>query len=124
MFELVGVGSISPWFFGIVMLILSILLILMYERGAKGIKIYENAMKILVWGIAIIFAIVAFVTGIRWNELAAGFTQFYVPWDDPKGVRIVIGALGAAVGINMVFLYPYSLLKKKWGKRSRIRCQR
>jgi hypothetical protein len=27
-----------------------------------------------------------------------------------------MGMLGAAVGINMTFLYPYSLLKKSWGK--------
>ena len=31
-------------------------------------------------------------------------------------VTQVLGMLGAAVGINMTFLYPYSLLKKGWGK--------
>ena len=30
-------------------------------------------------------------------------------------VMQVLGMLGAAVGINMTFLYPYSLLKKGWG---------
>ena len=31
-------------------------------------------------------------------------------------VTLVLGMLGAAVGINMTFLYPYSLLAKGWGK--------
>jgi hypothetical protein len=31
----------------------------------------------------------------------------------------VLGMLGAAVGINMTFLYPYSLLKKGWGPSHR-----
>ncbi len=34
-------------------------------------------------------------------------------------VMQVLGMLGAAVGINMTFLYPYSLLKKGWGKSHR-----
>jgi Mn2+/Fe2+ NRAMP family transporter len=32
---------------------------------------------------------------------------------------LVLGMLGAAVGINMTFLYPYSLLAKGWGKAHR-----
>jgi len=32
---------------------------------------------------------------------------------------IIIGAFGTAVGINMTFLLPYTLLKKKWGRNER-----
>ena len=31
-------------------------------------------------------------------------------------MTLTLGMLGAAVGINMTFLYPYSLLAKGWGK--------
>lgn len=116
MFQTFGLGEINPWIFGVLILGLSIYLVWNYDKGRKGIRIYENAMKTLVWGIVGIFAVVAFTTGIQWDKLLQGFTGFYIPYDDPKGITIVIGALGAAVGINMVFLYPYSLQKKKWGK--------
>jgi hypothetical protein len=69
-----------------------------------------------VWGIVLLFFVVAVATGIKWDELFRGLTHFYLPLDDPQGMTIVIGALGAAVGINMVFLYPYSLMKKKWDR--------
>lgn len=116
MLGMLGLGSVNPWIFGILILGLSTYLLFNYDKGFKGIRIYENVMKILVWGIVILFFIVAIVTGIRWDELLHGFTHFYIPFGDPKGMTIVIGALGAAVGINMVFLYPYSLMKKKWDK--------
>jgi manganese transport protein len=40
---------------------------------------------------------------------------FYLP-GDVRGLTIVLGALGAAVGVNMTFLYPYTLLARGWGK--------
>jgi len=116
MFEALGVGSINPWFFGVLMLIGATFLVFNYDKGLKGIRFFELAMKILVWAIVGLFAIVAIASGIQWDKFFGGLTNFYIPFDDPKGLTIVIGALGAAVGINMVFLYPYSLLKKKWGK--------
>jgi len=32
------------------------------------------------------------------------------------GITIVLGGLGAAVGVNMTFIYPYSLLARGWSK--------
>ena len=59
--------------------------------------------------------IVVIYTGIDWGELFRGFFTFQIP--DVDGVYMVIlGAFGAAVGINMTFLYPYSILAKGWGK--------
>jgi len=116
MLSLFGLGSINPWFFGGLILALAIYLLFNYDKGLTGVRIYESFMKILVWGIVLVFFIVAVATGIKWDELWRGLTHFYLPLDDPKGMTIVIGALGAAVGINMVFLYPYSLMKKKWDR--------
>jgi manganese transport protein len=53
-------------------------------------------------------------TGINWRALVDGFFGFGLP-SGPGSVTLVLGAIGAAVGINMTFLYPYSLLAKGWG---------
>jgi len=119
MFIIWGANQISTgtlWLFGFIILGFSSYLVFNYEKGLKGVRIFEIVMKILVWGIVVVFALVAFVTGIQWGELIKGFTMFYIPFDDPGGITTVIGALGAAVGINMVFLYPYTLLRKRWSK--------
>lgn len=116
MFGVIGLGNISPWYVGLLMLFASTYLVWNYDKGFKGIKVFETVLKVLVWSIVIIFAYVAFATGIKWDLVVDGLTKFYLPWDDPRGMRLVVGALSAAVGINMVFLYPYSLLRKKWDK--------
>jgi Mn2+/Fe2+ NRAMP family transporter len=46
--------------------------------------------------------------------LFKGFFGFYLP-RTPEGIQTVLGAIGASVGINMTFLYGYSLLAKGWG---------
>ena len=43
---------------------------------------------------------------------------FHIP-RDREGLTIVLGALGAAVGVNMTFLYPYTLLARGWGREHR-----
>jgi hypothetical protein len=59
---------------------------------------------------------------IQWKEIGLGFIGYYgIPYnDDPVEYAntwtTVLGMLGAAVGINMTFLYPYSLTKKGWGE--------
>ena len=61
------------------------------------------------------FVCVVIRTGINWGELIKGYFGFYMP-KDVQGITIVLGALGAAVGVNMTFLYPYSMLARGWGK--------
>lgn len=58
------------------------------------------------------------VSGINWGELFRGLFHFHIP-RDYKGITIVLGQLGAAVGINMTFLYPYTLLARGWGREHR-----
>ena len=116
-----GIGTISRWVFAFPILILSIYLLWQYDRGAKGLKIYEIVIKILVWGIVIIFGIVTFASKPDWAAIWRGFafhnfSKLFEPGESHR-VLVVIGMLGATVGINMVFLYPYSLLKKKWSQK-------
>lgn len=105
--------SLNPWAIAVPILMGSILICWTYDTGARGIRIYEIVMKTLVWSCVITFGIVAFRTGIQWDQLWGGLLAFQIP-DDPRAVTTVIGAMSAAVGINMIFLYPYSLLRKEW----------
>ncbi|MFP6616903.1 MAG: divalent metal cation transporter [Candidatus Hydrogenedentota bacterium] len=95
----------------------------LYHSGSKGLKVYERIVKTLVWGIVVAFGIVV-VTGepIDWSRLFSGLTgatfirDFMENGLQEQAIVPVVGALAAAVGINMIFLYPYSLLEKGWGK--------
>jgi len=58
---------------------------------------------------------------IEWLEMLKGFIGWYgIPThEDPEQytntIILVLGMVGASVGINMTFMYPYSQLKKGWG---------
>lgn len=107
---------------GAVVLAAACFVVRLYGQGARGLKIYETLVKLLVWGIVLAFAVVVFSTPINWKELFLGVSgiSFFKTWvagDLPKdAIKPIVGGIAAAVGINMVFLYPYSLLKKNWGK--------
>jgi thiamine biosynthesis lipoprotein ApbE/Mn2+/Fe2+ NRAMP family transporter len=108
---------------GVVVLPLAFFIVYLYGLGARGLRLYERAVKTLVWAIVIAFAVAAFATGIDWSRLFFGITgiTFIQNLIAGRGVPDaavipIVGGLAAAVGINMVFLYPYSILNKKWGK--------
>lgn len=86
-----------------------------YGSHAKGIRLYEWFLRCVIGLVIISFAFVVLRTGVNWDWLINGFFGFGIP-DAEGAVTVVLGAIGAAVGINMTFLYPYSLLAKGWGK--------
>ena len=87
-----------------------------YERGSrKSIRFFERILKYMLMTMVLAFFLVVIKTGIDWKELFNGLFRFHLP-KDYKGITIVLGQLGAAVGINMTFLYPYTLLARGWGK--------
>ena len=47
------------------------------------------------------------------------YRSFWENYISDSQRNIIIGAFGTAVGINMTFLLPYSLKKKKWNKSHR-----
>jgi manganese transport protein len=99
-----------------------------YGSHSRGIKTYEWFLRGVIALVILAFGIVvaANVARINWGELLKGFFGFYgIPQvQDAPGLKpehrdsltLVLGMLGAAVGINMTFLYPYSLLAKGWGE--------
>lgn len=119
-------GSAVSWGIGAAILLVSILTTWNYGGGSRGIKIYEWFLRGVIALVIVAFAIVvgANITNIEWGELGKGFVGYYgIPAVENSPIAggedsltLVLGMLGAAVGINMTFLYPYSLLAKGWGK--------
>ena len=127
-----------------VLFLLATAVIWSYNSGSKGIKIFEAMLKILV-GVVVIsfFAVVLRMTfskeGLPWGEIIAGFipnmnflgvssqlepsiaatgkfAEFWRSQVFNPQVSTMVTATATAVGINMTFLMPYSLLRKKWDR--------
>lgn len=113
-----GWGRLPSWPFGLLMLGICIGVTWLYGSGARGIRLYEFVLKLMVWVIVLAFLVVVLKTGLRWGEFWRGLFTFPVP-SDPQGIAVMVGGLSACVGINMTFLYPYTLLARGWGKEHR-----
>ncbi|HUV42179.1 MAG TPA: divalent metal cation transporter [Sedimentisphaerales bacterium] len=107
---------------GIIFLILSTAICWNYAKGHRGIRIYEKVLKGMVWMIIVAFLVVvirrAVAGGVEWGKVARGYLTFSIP-TDPRGISVMIGAFAAAVGLNMTFLFPYTLLARGWGREHR-----
>jgi manganese transport protein len=114
---------------GVVFLGIGIAVSWNYGNGRKGIKLFENIIKLIIWFIILCFATVVIISsfteqGIDWGKVLKGFTPFNITgegitWNiptDSMGISIFVAAFSAAVGINMTFLFGYSFLAKGWGK--------
>jgi len=90
-----------------------------YGQGSRrGVRLFERALKYLVLLMALFFLLVVVKTGVDFGALFKGLFGFHIP-RDREGLTIILGALGAAVGVNMTFLYPYTLLARGWGREHR-----
>ncbi|MEZ4955185.1 MAG: divalent metal cation transporter [Saprospiraceae bacterium] len=142
-----GGGSLNPYLITSILFLTVMLLIWQFSKEGKASAIIDNFIKALVAIIVLAFMGVVVVLMIKgavdWSALGAGLipdfsalfkpTDAYQPFIEMAGDyahfwekyiadsqrNIIIGAFGTAVGINMTFLLPYSLMKKKWGKAQR-----
>ena len=130
---------------GIVFLALCLTFSMTYGAGGKGVKIFEILIKIIVSIIVLCFVGVVVKLSIEgkilWGEIASGlvpdlslFTkptdkimphikqvadQYQSFWTNMivgQQRDVMISAAATAVGINMTFLLPYSMLRKGWDK--------
>ena len=118
-----------------------------YDRGNRGVKIFDLILKIMVGLVVISFFGVVVKMGaagdLPWNEIAAGFipnfslfyepAEVYTPFLEGTGEfrsfwenkivslqkDVMIAAAATAVGINMTFFMPFVLLSRKWGREHR-----
>ncbi len=117
-------GTRTAFLVGLGFLILAVSTVITwnYGRGIRGIRIYERTLKALVAAIIIAFFAVVARSALRgrldWGSMVAGFLPLSIP-SDSSGVTKVMGAFGAAVGINMTFLFGYTLLARGWGREHR-----
>ena len=115
-----------------------------YDSGNTGIKVFEIILKVMVAIVVLsFFGVVVVMAGeLEWGEIFAGFipnpgllfepaskfTEIIEQSSNPYYWKeVILGsqrdrmvtAAATAVGINMTFLLPYSMLRKGWGKEHR-----
>jgi len=120
--EVVGVEGLSPSLMGFVVLAWALGLSYLYGGSPRLVRAYEQVLKFTVWGIILAFGAVVLKTGVEdFGALAAGFVpgSFGEESNGMAAFTLILAGLSAAVGINMVFLYPYSLLARGWGREHR-----
>jgi Mn2+/Fe2+ NRAMP family transporter len=120
--DLAGLHGVSPVWAGATVLVWAVTVSSLYGGSARWVRVYERLLQAMVWGIVLCFGWVVFRTGISdWGELLRGLFAFEVPGErnGVLGVTLVLSGMSAAVGVNMVFLYPYTLLARGWGREHR-----
>lgn len=114
--------TLKPWWVGVAVLAWASAVSMTYGSSARWVRSYEKMLKYMVWMVVICLGLSVMKTGVNdWGALLRGFTAFEIPGErnGVRGIDIVLGGLASAVGVNMVFLYPYSLLAKGWGREHR-----
>ena len=139
-------GRSGEWFSAGLLLVVSAVIIWFYDSGSRGVKIFEWILKGMVAVIVVsFFGVVAAMTAkgqLDWGRIAAGFVpdisllwrpvaelqSFIDASGDPaywntlilgQQRNVMVAAAATAVGINMTFLLPYSMLRKGWNRSFR-----
>ena len=138
----VGESTESTIVICVVLLAIAIFVNRLYQSESGGAKLFDRILKVMVGLIVLSFIAVVFTLtangAVPWGNLFSGFipnlsylsnpAPAYVDliasssdpqhWTDTINSSqrdIIITAFATAVGINMTFLLPYSMLKKCWG---------
>lgn len=114
--------EVETWVMGLVALGWCVAVALLYDARPSLVRLYENIIKGMVWFIIACFGFVVLKAGIpEKGDLLAGLVPFNIPGEEKgvKGTTLVVSGLAAAVGANMVFVYPYTLRKRGWGRPHR-----
>ncbi|WP_221031793.1 divalent metal cation transporter [Actomonas aquatica] len=140
-------SEVAPWIIGGVLAVTSVGIVWGYESGSKGIRLFELVLKVLVAVVVLSFFLVvgmlvargqidvgAVMAGLiphlsqlheptpQLAEIAAATGAHEGLWREiiSNSQRdIIIAAGGTAVGINMTFLLPYTLLRRGWQRKHR-----
>lgn len=118
--ELMGLRLPRFWM-GLLVLAWAVPTAFSFGAASSMQRAFDSLMKWMVWGIVLMFGVVAVRLGFaNAGEIAAGFVPSVPsPRGDVDALSLVIAGLATAVGVNMTFLYPYSLLARGWGREHR-----
>ncbi|MDG1986831.1 MAG: divalent metal cation transporter [Halieaceae bacterium] len=93
-----------------------------YGSDSWGVRFFETSIKLLCGLIILCFGWIvlsATINGqISWSKVLAGYVPRSIPTDE-TGVTTIMAAFGSAVGINMTFVYGYTLLARNWDSKHR-----
>jgi manganese transport protein len=118
--EIGGAGQVPKLGSSFVVLVCAVALALLYGSGARFVRTFERALKWLVWSIVACLLFVVLATDTDWSAVFAGFVPSIPSQQgDNDPIELVASGLAAAIGVNMVFLFPYSLLARGWGRSHR-----
>ncbi|MEM0965866.1 MAG: divalent metal cation transporter [Verrucomicrobiota bacterium] len=139
----------NPYVVSFVMLAISVAIIWFYDSGRKGIRIFENLLKLFVALIVLSFVGVVVKlgysdNGLNWGAILGGFVPDFKQLTTPAATfseslsglsdeayefwrgtivslqrSVIFSGVTYAVGINMTFLLPYSQLAKGWNRNFR-----
>ncbi len=119
--------------------------VILNGQGGKAAKVFDWFLKALVGMVVICFfgvvMVLATQVGLPWGQILSGFIPDLSQWNQPAGELtgllgetaetyrafwsdlivtqqrdVMIAAAATAVGINMTFLLPYSMLNRGWDK--------
>lgn len=122
--------GVEAWVGGLIALTWCVAVGLLHARARSFIRTYEVILTGMVWFIVVAMAVVVFQSGVPDPAaVAKGFIPS-IPSDwtgtNADGVEtsisamtLVVSGLAAAVGANMLFVYPYTLRKNGWGRAHR-----
>jgi manganese transport protein len=118
--QAVGMPALPPLVPSLVVFAAAVAATTCYGRSPALVRAYERVLKWMVWAIVLCLLWVVVHTDTDWGAVAKGFVP-HLPADrhGQSATTLAVSGLGAAVGINMVFLYPYSLLARGWGRAHR-----
>ncbi|MGA1043911.1 MAG: NRAMP family divalent metal transporter [Phycisphaerales bacterium] len=117
--------EVPRWAMGLLVLAWAVPTALSFGSRSGFQRGFERLIRAMVWMIVALFAVVAIRVGFGDPAaIASGFVPRVPPdLDLPGGkvsaVAVVISGLATAIGVNMTFLYPYSLLARGWGREHR-----
>ena len=137
-------GRIGEYICAILLFLIGGAVVWAYDSGSTGIKIFEIILKVMVAVVVLSFfgVVIVMAKDLDWGAILTGFipnpgllfepaskfTEIITQSSNPDYWSEVIlssqrdrmvTAAATAVGINMTFLLPYSMLRKGWAKEHR-----
>ncbi len=114
--------TVPRWSMGLLVLAWAIPTALSFGSKGSLASAFDSLMRWMVWLIVAMFGIVAIRVGLasHASEIALGFIPNIPPARGEIAANpVIVAGLATAVGINMTFLYPYTLLARGWGREHR-----